>query len=178
MQCAAVCCSVLQRVAVCYSVLQYNAVCCSAVQCIAVNCSVLQCVAVRCSVMQCVTVCCSILQCAAVCCSVLQFVAACCSVLQRVAVCCSVLLNLAQLQFVVHLKEATVILKGGPEPLQKKINKILCSKREDRLSDPFCDLVQNTTLVRFSYLLRLCNFCKAPRDMRKFPQKRQKTAEC
>ena len=43
---------------------------------------------------------------------------------------------------------------------------------------PFFELVQNTTLVRFSYLLRLCNFCKAPRDMRKFPQKCQKIAGC
>jgi len=28
-------------------------------------------------------------------------------------------------------------LKGGPEPLEKEINEILGSKREDRLSDPF-----------------------------------------
>jgi len=56
-------------------------------------------------------------------------------------------------------------LKGGPIPLEKEINKILDSKREDRLSDPFFDLVQNTILFRFSYLLCLCNFCKAPRDM-------------
>ena len=62
-------------------------------------------------------------------------------------------------------------LKGGPEPLEKEINEILGSKREDRLPDPFFELVQNTTLVRFSYLLRLCNFCKAPQDMQKFPQK-------
>ena len=67
-------------------------------------------------------------------------------------------------------------LKGGPEPLEKEINEILDSKREDRLSDPFFELVQRATLVRFSYLLRLCNFCKAPRDMRKFPQKCQKIA--
>jgi len=39
-------------------------------------------------------------------------------------------------------------------------------------------MVQNTSLVRFSYLLRLGNFCKAPRDMRKFPQKCQKIAGC
>jgi len=38
----------------------------------------------------------------------------------------------------------------------------------------FFELVQNTTLVRFSHLLRLYNFCKAPRDMQKFPQKYQK----
>jgi len=28
-------------------------------------------------------------------------------------------------------------LKGGSEPLEKEINEILGSKREDRLSDPF-----------------------------------------
>ena len=55
---------------------------------------------------------------------------------------------------------------------------ILGSKREDRLSDPFFELVQNTTLVRFSYLLRLCNFWKTPWDLRKFPQKCQKIAGC
>ena len=69
-------------------------------------------------------------------------------------------------------------LKGGPEPIQKEINEILGSKREDRLSDPFFELVQNNTLVRFSYQLRLCKFCKAPRDMRNFPQKCQKIAGC
>jgi len=68
------------------------------------------------------------------------------------------------------------LFKGGPEPLEKEINEILGSKREDRLLDPFFEVVQNTTLVRFSYLLRLCNFCKAPRDMRKFLQKCQKVA--
>jgi len=46
--------------------------------------------------------------------------------------------------------------KGGPEPVEEEINEILGSKREDRLSDPFFELVQNTSLVRFS----LCNFCK------------------
>jgi len=69
-------------------------------------------------------------------------------------------------------------IKGGPEPLEKQINEILGSKREDRFSNPFFELVQNTTLVRFTYLLRLCNFCKGPRDMRKFPQKCQKIAGC
>jgi len=69
-------------------------------------------------------------------------------------------------------------LKGGPEPLEKEINEILGSKREDRFSNPFFELLQNTTLVRFSYLLRLCNFCKAPRDMRKFSQKCQKITGC
>jgi len=41
-------------------------------------------------------------------------------------------------------------LKGGPEPLEKEIHEILGSKREDRFSDPFCDWVQNTSLIRFS----------------------------
>ena len=69
-------------------------------------------------------------------------------------------------------------IKGGPEPLENEINKILGSKREDRFSDHFADLVQNICSVRFSYLLRLSIFCKAPRDMRKFPQKCQKIAGC
>jgi len=75
LQCAAVCCSMLQRVAggndkelrLSYGVAQ--------VKCLAVCCSVLQCVAV----------CCGVLQCVAVYCGVLQRVAVCCSVLQRVA---------------------------------------------------------------------------------------------
>ena len=33
-------------------------------------------------------------------------------------------------------------IKGGPEPLEKEIHKILGSKREDRFSDPFLKLVQ------------------------------------
>ena len=69
-------------------------------------------------------------------------------------------------------------IKGGPEPLENEINEILGSKREDRFSDHFSELVQNTCLVRFSYLLRLSIFCKAVRDMRKFPQKCQKIAGC
>ena len=69
-------------------------------------------------------------------------------------------------------------VKGGPEPLENEINKILGSKREDRFSDHFSDLVQNICSVRFSYLLRLSIFCKAPRDMRKIPQKCQKIAGC
>jgi len=68
-------------------------------------------------------------------------------------------------------------LKGGPEPLENEIN-ILGSKREIRFSDHFPDLVQNICSVRFSYLLRLSIFCKAPWDMRKFPQKCQKIAGC
>ena len=69
-------------------------------------------------------------------------------------------------------------LKGGPEPLENEINQILGSKFEDRFSDHFSDLVQNICSVQFSYLLRLSIFCKAPRDMRKFPQKCQKIAGC
>ena len=68
--------------------------------------------------------------------------------------------------------------KGGPEPLENEINKILRSKLEDRFSDHFPDLVQNICSVRFSYLLRLSIFCKAPLDMRKFQQKCQKIAGC
>ena len=30
-----------------------------------------------------------------------------------------------------------MMFKSGPEPLEKEINEILGSKREDRLSDPF-----------------------------------------
>ena len=63
---------------------------------------------------------------------------------------------------------------GGSE--KNKINKILDSKREDRFSDHFSEVVQNICSVRFSYLLRHSIFCKAPRDMRKFPQKCQKMA--
>jgi len=67
-------------------------------------------------------------------------------------------------------------LKGGPEPLENEINKILGSKCEDLFSDHFSNLVQNICSVRFSYLI----FCQAPglRDMRKFPQKCQKMAGC
>jgi len=72
----------------------------------------------------------------------------------------------------------TNVLKGGPEPLENENNKILCSKREDRFSGHFSDLVQNICSVRFSYLLRPSIVCKAPRDMRKFPQKCQKIAGC
>ena len=76
------------------------------------------------------------------------------------------------------LRKCMQMFMGGPEPLEKEIHEILGSKREDRFSDPFFDWVQNASLIRFSYLLRLCNFCKAPRDMRKFPQKCQKIAGC
>ena len=40
--------------------------------------------------------------------------------------------------------------KGGPEPLGKEIHKILGSKREDRISDPFFKLVKKKCQVRFS----------------------------
>jgi len=71
-----------------------------------------------------------------------------------------------------------IYFKGGPEPLENEINKIWGSKREDRFSDHFPDLVQNICSIPFSCLLRLSIFCKAPRDMRKFPQKCQKIAGC
>ena len=67
-------------------------------------------------------------------------------------------------------------LKGGPEPCENEIHEILGSELEDRCSGPFFDLVQNTSLVLLSYLLHICNFVKAPRDMAKFPQKCQKIA--
>ena len=54
----------------------------------------------------------------------------------------------------------------------------LGSKREDRFSNPFFEVVQKTCQVHFSYLLRLGNFCKGPRTLRKFPQKCQKIARC
>jgi len=61
-----------------------------------------------------------------------------------------------------------VELNNKKGPLE--MNEILGSTGEDRLLDLFFEMVQNTVLVRFSYLLRLYNFCKAPRDMRHFPQ--------
>ena len=72
----------------------------------------------------------------------------------------------------------STLIKGGPEPLENEINKILGLKREDRFSDHFSDLVQNICSVLFSYLLRLSIFCNAPRDLRKFPQKCQKIVGC
>ena len=72
-------------------VLQCAAVCCGVLQCVGaplLSCvlRVLQCAAVCCGVLQCVAVCCSVLQCAAVWYNVLQYAAVCCSVLQCVAV--------------------------------------------------------------------------------------------
>jgi len=71
-------------------------------------------------------------------------------------------------------------IKGGLEPLEKEIHEILGSKREDRFSNPFFELVQKTCQVHFSYLLRHGNFrvCKGPRTLQKFPQKCQKIAGC
>ena len=40
---------------------------------------------------------------------------------------------------------SVAIFKGGPEPLEKEIHKILGSKREDRFSDPFLKLVQKNS---------------------------------
>ena len=70
------------------------------------------------------------------------------------------------------------MLRVDLNPLEKEINEILGLKREDRFSNPFFELVQSNTLVCFSCLLRLCKSYKAPRDMRKFPQKCQKIAGC
>jgi len=69
-------------------------------------------------------------------------------------------------------------LKGGPEPLEKECQEILGSKREDRFFNPVFEVVQKTCQVQFSYLLRHSNFCKAPRTLRKFPQKCQKITGC
>jgi len=67
-------------------------------------------------------------------------------------------------------------VKGGPEHSKKKFT--LGSKREDRFSNPFFELVPKTCQVHFSYLFRLGNFCKGPRTLRKFLQKCQKIAGC
>jgi len=75
---------------------------------------------------------------------------------------------------VIVLVNTSRSLKGGPEPFVKKNNEILGSKREDQFSDLVFEVVQNTTLVRFSYLLRLRNL----REMPKFPHKCQKIAGC
>jgi len=56
-------------------------------------------------------------------------------------------------------------LKGGPEPLEKEIHEILGSKRKDRLSNPFFEMVQKKCQVRFSYLLRHGNLCKGPQTL-------------
>ena len=40
-------------------------------------------------------------------------------------------------------------VKGGPEPLEKEIHKILDSKREDQFSDPFLKLVQKISCSFF-----------------------------
>jgi len=68
LQCAAVCCSVLQDVAACCCV---NSIC--ACTCVHMHTSKL--ITVCCSMLQCVTACCSVLQCVAVCCSVTWIVA-------------------------------------------------------------------------------------------------------
>ena len=71
-----------------------------------------------------------------------------------------------------------MLIKGGPEHLEKEIHEILGSKREDRFSKTFFELVPKTSQVRFSYLLRHGNLCKGPRTLRKFPQNCQKIAGC
>jgi len=69
-------------------------------------------------------------------------------------------------------------IKGGPESLEKEIHEILGLQREDRFSNLFLKMVQNTCQVCFSYLLRCGNLCKGPWTLRKFPQKCQKIAGC
>ena len=139
-----------------------------------------------CSVLQSVTECCTVLQSVAT--RVLQSITECCNTnnthIYCFAVCCRVLQSVATL---CNTEEDPGYWRprfwSSSPSAQAQVNKtkqhkILCLKRQDRFSDPFFDLVQNTSLVRFSYLLRLCNFCKAPRDMRKFLQKCQKIAGC
>ena len=75
-------------------------------------------------------------------------------------------------------RDKNLPFKGGPEPLEKNIHEVLGSKREDRFSNPFYELVQNMCQVCFSYLLRYGKLCKGPRTLRKFPQKCQKIAGC
>jgi len=118
LQCAAVCCRVLQRVQNYWRSSRHvsdvvNDIL-SSITCVC--CSVLQCAAVFCSVLQCVAACSEVLaqslqraqncwrssrhasavvndilsSITYVCCSVLQCAAVCCSVLQCVAGCCSV----------------------------------------------------------------------------------------
>jgi len=50
-------------------------------------------------------------------------------------------------------------------PLQNEIKDIFSPKREDRLSDPFLDLVQNPYLVRCSHLFRRWTLCKVPAEV-------------
>jgi len=49
----------------------------------------------------------------------------------------------------VNMSTRGVHVKGGPEPLEKEIHDILGSKREDRFSNPFFELVQKTCQVIF-----------------------------
>jgi len=66
-------------------------------------------------------------------------------------------------------------VKGGPQPLDKEIHEIFDSKRENRFSNPFFELVPQMCQVRFSYLLPHGNSCKAPRTP---CQKCQKITGC
>jgi len=70
------------------------------------------------------------------------------------------------------------ILKVDLSPFKKALNVILGLKREDRFFKPFCELVQKTRQVRFSYLLWHGNLCNAPRTLQKFSQKCWKIAGC
>jgi len=66
-------------------------------------------------------------------------------------------------------------LQCGPKALVKNLR-----DKRVRIVSYFLTLIhcQNTTFVRFAYLVRLCNLGKTPEDMRKFPQKCQKIACC
>ena len=53
------------------------------------------------------------------------------------------------IEFFVHshihyVSKLEVIFKGGPEPLEKESHEFLGSKRDDRFSNPFFDMVPKT----------------------------------
>jgi len=68
--------------------------------------------------------------------------------------------------------------KGGPETLEKESNEFLGSKRDDRFSNSFFEMVPKTCQGSFFVPAWHDNFCKGPRKLRKFPQQGQKIAGC
>ena len=64
------------------------------------------------------------------------------------------------------------MFKGGPEPLEKEIHEILCSKREDRFSNPFVEVVSKTCQVVFRscfdtvIYVKACGHCERSEDSR------------
>jgi len=58
--------------------------------------------------------------------------------------------NWISLRIRVRSRNTQPHLKGGPEPLENESIEILDSKREDRFSNPFLELVQKVCQVRFS----------------------------